>query len=268
MNSSSHSCKGEHVQGCYAVIKPLAVTLALALALLAGIVSYANYQAMGVPVLAGNSQAVAKEGSPGSYIRVAQYDGTASVCSLGVPWTSAKGDVGWLTAAHCFSKLGQTVFGSLGPIGTGEVSGTLVDASFVKAKDSKLVRPELVINGVTTPIVDVAPARVGDSLCVIGTTSGLTCGWEVISEKDTVEVENDRNVIGAVALGRGSECASKGDSGGLVFTLDDDKVTAVGTVVAVRNTPELTSLIPATCTVVLATAEQSSAVLGGSAFLD
>lgn len=262
-----HSKVNEQQRGSK-VIKPLALILVFSLAGLVGLGGYVSFQATSVPVLAGDLTAVPADGTPGSGVRVITNSNEAAVCSLGTPWVSSDGVKGWLTAAHCFSEVGQEVYSNDGRVvGVGELAGLFVDSSFVRAIRPKQVKAQLDINNVTTPIVDAGKAEVGDQLCVIGFMSGLSCGWEVTSSLERVEVEDGKEVEGAVATGRGESCARQGDSGGMVFKFNGKEAVSMGTVVAVRDTPEMTTLIPATCTVIFATNEQSAKVLGGGPYL-
>lgn len=193
----------------------------------------------------------------------------AAVCSLGVPWVLSEpsASAGWASAGHCFDGVDDVYSWRGERIGVGaDVGLAAVDAAFLRADDSSQVAPAVLgSDRPELPVRDVASVAVGDEVCVVGSTSGVSCGWRVGSVSGSVNISG-RDVDAAQAFGRAESCVSAGDSSGpVVMRLPSGDLAWAGVVAASSVSVGFEPVVAQVCSVAFTTIDQLQDALGGQA---
>lgn len=178
-------------------------------------------------------------------------DRTLGRCTIGSPWRTPDGTVGYVTAGHCgdegddITVLTGDYFTRAGSVAK-SIPPHVVDVAFVAADPVSVLAPAPVVrsSGGSTqilrkrdvPITSFGDALVGDKVCAVGTSSGTTCDWTVVDTDRTMHA-GAHLYRGVFATGYGDQCIVKGDSGGPVFALKDGQARLVGLVSALSNKP-------------------------------
>lgn len=200
----------------------------------------------GIPSMFGRDNAGVV---PGARFGVVTADGTLTgLCTVGVPWRTADGQVGFVTAGHCFplgapqrdaftftddgdqvqlsSFLGTVTFSTM------PQTSAVGDVAFVATDrhPSTMMfvgeRPD--VRSVVPLYADVTLPQVDEVLCASGVTTGETCGWRVLDVDSSVTNEDGTVVGRQVMTVKEGQCSAPGDSGGVVY-----RRTPHGTAVAV-----------------------------------
>lgn len=200
--------------------------------------------------------------APGRPIMLLSTDDRLTRCTLG---PALPDGVAWLTAGHCGDGRAAVAAGV-------DAHGWMNAGSFTTDEDGLVdigvVEPGAFTHGQQSampfglPVADLREPLVGESVCMAGSTTGMSCGWEVISVDARHATADGKHTQGALAVGRTDACVSPGDSGGPVFAVGARGASVVGVVVASAVSPAMGPLAPETCAVVFTTPGQASTSLG------
>lgn len=199
----------------------------------------------------------------------------ASRCTLGPAWVLDDGSTGMVTAGHCAP--GDAIVyeeGGVNPIGV-FLPNVLeqVDMSFVVPSGPYEASPSVaILTGDTTlgqrlPVVSHGPPTPGSLICVMGATSGVTCGWSPDGGERINDLRQGTSVETLTLVGRGSTCTDNGDSGGPVFSLEPDGARMLGIVSASSFWAPMGPLLPTVCEVLYTSTERMTTMLGGAPML-
>jgi|GEM_PF-4335607 len=230
----------------------LLATLVTAPVNVASAVSY-NYGTRATPVSAiaggarfGGVNTFAPVGRPSTDL--------PAICSTGVPWRLANGTRGFLTAGHCLPLNGRSgaqiirgISGSSWTAGarlgsrpnslvTANERGTMIgetgDLAFVPSLLP--VGPYLFNGGPTstsvTRISSWTSKATEGTLCFSGYRTGSRCGFKIGPKTSYRDGARTYHGLNEAYLGRGApiqRCPQKGDSGGAVYRLSNDKKTVI-----------------------------------------
>ncbi|WP_328497915.1 S1 family peptidase [Streptomyces sp. NBC_00414] len=179
----------------------------------------------------------------GGVISVPRLEG---LCSSGFAVRNNSGNLRMLTARHC-GQIGDTIGNAQGAgLGTVETANQAQDVAIYTS--SVTVRPQMHYgswygeassNGSLMNVKGYASPFVGEGVYGSGAFTGLTGSIEVVSANYRFTA-SDGSARGPMFRGLGSAnvgVAGSGDSGGPIFTFDDNGVTATGIISAGGTTP-------------------------------
>jgi streptogrisin C len=137
--------------------------------------------------------------------------GGTTRCTLG--FSAGSGTQDWIiTAGHCTRESDEWLDDNGEVIGDGATTARNgVDVGAVPVTSSTAALPEVA----SVPVRGTAPAPVGSTVCLYGSTSGKTCGT-VTGRDRTVNFDGQQQRGMVVA----SICTAQGDSGGPYITAD------------------------------------------------
>jgi hypothetical protein len=217
----------------------------------------------------------------GAALMVAHSGGFAR-CTAGAAWRDGQGRLGVLTSAHC-AQPGEAEWVSVLAGRKYRHAGRMslvadqrsVDVAFIELHADVLPAPVVRTSGSSVqleragdiPVVGLVNASPGDRVCVLGTSTGLTCNWRVGDVDAVLHTSDGVPRPGTLAFGTADVCVSPGDSGGPVFVKSGANALLAGIVSAYVAGPLDAVTGVRECGVLFAPVDAVTAAIGGGPIL-